>query len=179
MLKQVIVSICVGLLMVSCYTFNKPKKPKHLISKKEMINIIIDLRLMASANGSNQRLLQNRNLYSDDHIYEKYNIDSLTFALNNSYYAYYVEEYNDIYTKVKDSLDVLKKDLEVLVKKEEEEKRITDSINRIRKKDSLSLKRKKDSIKLRHGSDTIIKKKFNKIEPKLIKPVSDKGAQSQ
>lgn len=178
MFKQIIVSLCVGLLMVSCYTFNKPKKPNHLISKKEMINIIIDLRLMASANGSNQRLLQNRNIYSDDYIYKKYNIDSLTFALNNSYYAYYVEEYNDIYTKVKDSLDILKKGLEDLVKKEEEEKRKTDSINRIRKKDSLRLKRKNDSIKLRQGIDTIFREKVNKIEPKLIKPASDKGDQS-
>ena len=58
--------------MLSCYSFQKPDKPKHLISKKEMVNIILDLRLLASANGSNQKILQEKGAYSEDYVFEKY-----------------------------------------------------------------------------------------------------------
>jgi hypothetical protein len=130
--------------MVSCYNFNKPEKPNNLLSKKEMINIIMDLRLLASANGSNQVILKNKGIYSEAYVYEKYKIDSLTFALSNNYYAYYVEDYDEIYNKVKDSLEVLNKFYDELSLKEADEKRKNDSLNIIKAKDSLNLLKKKD-----------------------------------
>lgn len=170
MLKKIAISICAGSIMVSCFNFDKPTKPDHFLSKKDMINIILDFRLIASANGSNQNLLQNRNIYSDDYVYRKYNIDSLTFALNNAYYSYYVDDYNEIYIAVKDSLEGLKKDLELVIKEEEKQKRIKDSISRARERDSLNLRKEKDSA---------LKNKLNKLKPKLIQPVLDKELQSQ
>jgi len=165
---------------VSCYSFQKPEKPEHLISKKEMVNIIIDLRLLASANGSNQKVLQDKGVYSEEYVFKKYNIDSLTFALSNNYYAYYVEDYDEIYTMVRDSLELLKKNLDQLVIQEEDEKRKTDSINNIRKRDSLDLIRNKDSIRIIKKPDSLLNIKLkNKIKPKLIMPVSDKAVQSQ
>ena len=163
-------------LMLSCYSFQKPDKPKHLISKKEMVNIILDLRVLASANGSNQKILQEKGVYSEDYVFKKYKIDSLTFALSNNYYAYHVEDYDEIYTKVKDSLELLKKNLDQLVIQEEDEKRKTDSINNVRKRDSLDLIRNKDSIRILKKTDSLLN---NKIKPKLIEPVSDKAVQSQ
>ena len=112
--------------------------------------------------------------------FKKYKIDSLTFALSNNYYAYYVEEYDEIYTKVKDSLELLKKNLDALVIQEEDERRKTDSINNVRKRDSLDLIRNKDSIRLINKTDSRLNIKLkNKIKPKLIEPVSDKAVQSQ
>jgi len=180
MLKRISIFFLPIFLMLSCYSFQKPDKPKHLISKKEMVNIILDLRLLASANGSNQKILQEEGAYSEDYVFKKYKIDSLTFALSNNYYAYYVEEYDEIYTKVKDSLELLKKNLDALVIQEEDERRKTDSINNVRKRDSLDLIRNKDSIRLINKTDSLLNIKLkNKIKPKLIMPVSDKAVQSQ
>lgn len=180
MLKKITIYACLVLLMVSCYTNTKPKKPDHLLSKKEMVNIILDLRLLASANGANQKVLQNHGIYSEDYVYKKYNIDSAVFALSNKYYAFYVDDYDEIYEKVKDSLDKLKKDLDQLLKKEAEEKRKTDSINRIKKNDSLNLLKNIDSLKVLEHPDTLLEKKLRrKIKPKLIQPVSKTNSQSQ
>jgi len=145
-----------------------------------MVNIILDLRVLASANGSNQKILQEKGVYSEDYVFKKYKIDSLTFSLSNNYYAYYVKDYDEIYTKVKDSLELLKKNLDQLVIQEEDEKRKTDSINNVRKRDSLDLIRNKDSIGIIKKTDSLLNiKPKNKIKPKLIEPVSDKVVQSQ
>jgi hypothetical protein len=174
MFKQLIIYICLIFLMVSCYNNNKPQKPSHLLSKKEMINIIMDLRLLASANGSNQILLKNKGIYSEAYVYEKYKIDSLTFAQSNNYYAYYVEDYDEIYNKVKDSLDGLKKFYDEILLKEEAEIKRKDSINRIKIKDSINRLKKEDSLKLLNIKDTLIDIKLKKkVTPKLIEPVSD------
>lgn len=170
MYKKSIIYICLIFLIVSCYNNNKPQKPSHLLSKKEMINIILDLRLLASANGSNQILLKNKGVYSESYVYEKYKIDSLTFALSNNYYAYYVEDYDEIYNKVKDSLDGLKKIYDEILLKEEAEIKKKDSINRIKIKDSMNRLKKEDSLKLLNIKDSLLKKK---LTPKLIEPVSD------
>lgn len=180
MLKRISIYFFPIFLMLSCYSFQKPEKPKHLISKKQMVNIILDLRLLASANGSNQKVLQEKGVYSEEYVFKKYKIDSLTFALSNNYYAYYVEDYDNIYTKVKDSLELLKKNLDALVIQEEDEKRKTDSINNLRKRDSLDLLKNKDSIRIFKNEDSLLNIKLkNKIKSKLIEPVSDKAAQSQ
>ena len=167
--------------MVSCYNISKPEKPKNLLSKKEMINIIIDLRLMASANGSNQIILKKEGIYSEAYVYEKYKIDSSIFALSNNYYAYHVDDYDEIYNKVKDSLEALNKFYDELLLKEEAEKKKQDSLNRIIKRDSLDLIKKKDSLKLLNVNDSIIDiiLKQKKVTPKLIEPVSSTTHQSQ
>ena len=82
-----------------------------------MINIIIDLKLIASSNGSNKRILEDNGVYSDDYIYKKYHIDSLTFASNNNYYSFYINDYEAIYNKVKDSLEALNEFYKELEKK--------------------------------------------------------------
>lgn len=167
MLKRFLLYMFSGLLLVSCYTFNKPNKPKHLISKKEMVNIIIDLKLLASSSGSNKKILENHGVYSEDYIYKKYHIDSSTFASNNNYYAFYINDYDDIYTKVSDSLKELSEFYKALEKKELKEKRARDSINSLRKKDSLSLLKTKDSLKLLKKDDSILDIHLkNKIHPK-------------
>ena len=109
MLKQTSLFLVIILMATSCYQYSKPKKPKDLISKEQMINILIDIKLLTSANGKNKKILEDGNLKSESYIYKKYNIDSLRFANSNSYYSYYVEEYNDIYSKIKDSLGKLER----------------------------------------------------------------------
>ena len=164
MLKRIILYILVLVVAVSCYTTKKPKKPEQFLSKKEMINIILDLRILASANGSNQKVLQDYGIYSEEYIYQKYKIDSATFAQNNNYYAFHLEDYDEIYNKVKDSLDELKEYYDELVKEEAAVKRKNDSIKNLRRRDSIKNLNK----------DLPEEVKYNlKSKPKLIEAVSD------
>lgn len=170
MLQRFLIFFCVTLLLSACYGNKKPSKPENLISKKDMVNILMDIKIMASAAGNNKAILDENGIYQEDYIYKKYNIDSLQFALSNEYYSYYMVEYESIYAKVQDSLSILK---EVYLKQNEleaEKKRIQDSIAKI-------------------ASDTILKDKKLLIKEELkgvveeleglIEPVSDSGFQPE
>ena len=188
-------SIFIGVILVatSCYQYSKPEKPKDLIPKDQMANILIDIKLLTSANGKNKTILETNNLHPETYIYRKYNIDSLRFASSNNYYSYYAEEYNEIYSKIKDSLGTLQNVLKDIEKKEEEEKekeaeKRRDSIKLVKdkEKDSLNPLKFRDSIKLVRDSIKIVSKnkdslsKIKKsLEEGLIKPVSDTDNQQQ
>lgn len=172
MIKQLSIYIGVLFFVTSCFQYKKPEKPKNLISKEMMVNILIDSRLISSANGKNKTILIKNGLNEETYIYEKYKIDSLQFALSNRYYSFYTEEYETIYTKVIDSLEILKKDfkaLEVVEKKQ-------DSINKLKRKDSIVRFKERDSLR-----SIIIRDSLKSIKLKnktgLIKPVSDKDYQ--
>lgn len=171
MIKRILIFLSVTMLFGACYQFDQPKKPKNLISKEQMVNILLDMRLLASANGSNMAILVNNNIDSETYIYNKYKIDSVQFESSNNYYAYFVKDYEEIYTKVKDSLDALKvtfkelEELELIKKKEQ------DSLNLLKPKDSLRSIIINDSLPA-----DIIRKKLSE-KGKLIAPVSEKNPQ--
>ncbi|RAJ18118.1 DUF4296 domain-containing protein [Olleya aquimaris] len=116
-------------LVVSCYGIDKPSKPDNLLSEDKMVDVLVEFTLMSSAKGINKRELENRGIVPDSFVYKKHNIDSLQFANSNNYYAYDIETYTDIYTKVKDSLEKLKA---IYV---EEQKKITEDKQKLLKKE--------------------------------------------
>ena len=154
----------IGILFLGCYGLKNPKKPKNLISKDDMVNILIDIRLISATTGSNKKILDKEVTDKEAYILNKYNIDSLQFALSNEYYAYRVDDYDDIYTRVKDSLEALKiyyKDLET---KEINTKKKQDSLRELVKKDRLILNKKLDSVKVSMQKDTLgLKMKLDSI----------------
>ncbi|MFV0566929.1 MAG: DUF4296 domain-containing protein [Flavobacteriaceae bacterium] len=121
MFKQTIFFLSILLAFSGCSS-TAPKKPKNLLSKVEMVNILIDAKLLNSANGANKTILRKNGIDADTYVFEKYGIDSLQFAQSNAYYAYHIKDYEAIYNMVTDSL----KRLTIALKKEE--KRIKDSI---------------------------------------------------
>lgn len=159
------------ILFGACYQFDKPKKPKNLIPKSQMVNILLDMRLLASANGSNMTILLNNNIEPKTYIFKKYKIDSVQFVSSNNYYAYFVKDYEEIYTKVKDSLDVLKLKFRELEAQELLDKKEQDSLNRIKAKESLRPLITSDSL-----SQKALQKNF-KEAGKLIAPVSENDFQ--
>jgi Domain of unknown function (DUF4296) len=90
-------------LAISCNnnSIEKPKKPKNLIKKDKMVEIIYDMTVFTAAKGVNKRIIENKGILPEDYIYIKYNIDSTQFAQSNEYYAYNLDSYEDIYAKVK------------------------------------------------------------------------------
>jgi Domain of unknown function (DUF4296) len=90
-------------LAISCNnnSIDKPKKPKNLIKKDKMVEIIYDMTIFTAAKGVNKKVIENKGILPEDYIYKKYNIDSTQFAQSNEYYAYNLDSYEDIYAKVK------------------------------------------------------------------------------
>ncbi|MFD2543258.1 DUF4296 domain-containing protein [Lacinutrix gracilariae] len=118
------------LLFVSCYNKNTPKKPDNLIAKDKMVTVLVDMSLYNSAKGVNKKVLENRGVKLKEQIYAKHEIDSAQFAASNYYYTYNTEEYEEIYTQVKDSLNQLKKKYKALDVVESKQKKVQDSIKR-------------------------------------------------
>lgn len=98
MKKIVLLFTALFLLLVSCKENGVPK-PKNLIDRNQMIDIIYDLAILESARS--QSMVANSFPKSNDFIKEKYKIDSLTFAQNTKYYASDVKDYKKMYEEVK------------------------------------------------------------------------------
>ena len=125
---------------MSCYGIQKPEKPENLLSKDKMVDVLVELSLVSSAKGINKRELENKGILPDAFVYKKHKIDSAQFAQSNNYYAYDIDEYSNIYQKVKDSLDALK----VFYKAEEKKEDL------IKQKElQNSMKAKKNSVQKR------------------------------
>lgn len=111
------------LTLVSCYDVQKPEKPDDLISEDKMVDVLVETVIMSSAKGINKRELENKGILPDSFIYKKHKIDSLQFVNSNNYYAYDIENFNQIYTRVKDSLEALRLHYKEVQKKEEKSKK--------------------------------------------------------
>ncbi|MBL7558196.1 DUF4296 domain-containing protein [Olleya sp. YSTF-M6] len=111
------------LMLVSCYDVQKPEKPDDLISEDKMVDVLVETVIMSSAKGINKRELENKGILPDSFIYKKHKIDSLQFVNSNNYYAYDIENFNQIYTRVKDSLEALRLHYKEVQKKEEKSKK--------------------------------------------------------
>lgn len=181
MLKQFTLYSCILLTVLSC-NIGAPKKPKNLISKSKMVDILIDAKLIGSATYINKNIMKEHGIEVDTYVFEKHGIDSLQFAMSNNYYAYYVKDYKEIYDKVIDSLEALKLVFKAqeLKEKREFEKRERDSLEAIKIKDSLKTQ---DSLKLKTKKDSLseIKQKKKALKGKeiLISPVSNTKLQSR
>ena len=171
-LNRFLTYLSIMLLVTACFQFKEPKKPGNLISKEKMVNILIDAKIVGSANMANKRIMENHGVDLETYVFKKHNIDSLQFAESNAYYTFNIKEYDEIYQKVKDSLEALKVFYQDLEKKEEAEvgrKRKQDSLQMLTTlKDSISNLKLHDSIKTRLQKEilldtTLLKEKFNKI----------------
>ncbi len=184
-LKRFILGLGILLLATACYEFKKPDKPKNLISKDKMVDILIDVKLLATATNRNRKVLIDSGINRNTYVFTKHNIDSLQFALSNDYYAFHIKEYQEIYEKVKDSLEELRKIYEDLKLKEEREKKEKDSLDalmKVKALDSIKNIKTKDSLELIMKKDSLAKtlpEKRSKAERRLISPVSSTNSQSQ
>jgi hypothetical protein len=150
MFKPLSLLIITTLLLTACYQYKEPKKPENLISKEKMTHILIDLQLIKSVSGNNKKALDTQNVKPAQYIYKKYNVDSLQFALSNNYYAFHVADYEEIYTKMKDSLEELKVMYKDLIDEEAKAKKQADSLKKAEKiKKAKDIEILKDSLQIK------------------------------
>lgn len=118
----------------------KPKKPDNLIPEDKMVEIMYDVFLLNSAKGVNKIKLEENGVLPENYIFEKYQIDSLQFANSNNYYAYETKTYESILNRIKDKIEIYRKEYEALTLVEEAAKeKKEDSLRAIRVKEKDSL----------------------------------------
>ena len=186
-LRRFILFVGLFFIVIACNNLKGPEKPKNLISKDRMVDILLDAKLIRSANSKNKIIMRDSSLNINTYVYEKHKIDSLQFALSNNYYAFHVDDYEEIYTTLADSLEKLKATLKGQEAKEwkEQTKREEDSLEQVLKekellksltnRDSLSALVKRDSVQI---EDSLLKQSIKEIED-LIEPISDSDNDSQ
>jgi len=145
--------------LISCQNIEEVKKPDNLISEDKMVDVLTELSILNSAKNKNKRILEATGLQPDTYLYSKYKIDSLQLAESTTYYAKKYDQFEGIYQKVKQNLEVMKSKMEVI---REEEQRIEDSIR------ALDIKSKKDSL----GIDSLKTSKATLIDSLGLKPRS-------
>lgn len=124
MMKYFIKYIFLLVLAMSCNnnSIEKPKKPKNLIKKDKMVDIIIDMSLFTAAKGVNKYIIESNGILPEDYIYKKHAIDSTQFAKSSEYYAYNLESYEGIYNSVKIKLEAKKVYYDSIIDAEAKEK---------------------------------------------------------
>ena len=121
-MNKIKVIIFLSLFFVNCTSNTILEKPKDLIPKEQMVELITDLFIASKAKAIKNENLERKINYSSL-IFEKYQIDSSRFKESNLYYTSKIDEYNDILIEV----DIRLKLLIAQFEKEIEEK---DSIER-------------------------------------------------
>jgi hypothetical protein len=88
----------------SCSNVKKSSQPENLFSKNKMANLLTDLYIIEGAISSNRSAYIQSGVQPSAYIYNKYDMDSLTFKENFNYYTDRVEDYLSIINQVQDNL---------------------------------------------------------------------------
>ena len=126
-----IVILCI--FLGACTSNTIIKKPKNLIPKDQMVDLLTDMYL-ANAGDNIKNINLKRNINYFPIIFEKYQIDTTRFKESNYYYTSRIDDYDGILAKIDTRLKALKKQFEI-------ENKLNDSLNRL-KRDSLRTNKK-------------------------------------
>ncbi|WP_310381773.1 DUF4296 domain-containing protein [Flavobacterium sp.] len=113
-MKKVLFFLALLSVLVSCKE-EIIKKPKKLIEKDIMIDIIYDLSILEAIKYQHLTSAEDYNTNPTAFILKKYKVDSLQFAKSNSYYATNYKEYKKMYKTVNDRLEKNKLALDTLI----------------------------------------------------------------
>lgn len=106
-MKQFITIILLSVFIISCTSNTIYKKPENLISKDQMVDLLVDMQIALGARTVKNKEGEPKGDYMYL-VYEKYGIDSTRFSESNFYYTTNIDDYNKILKKVKKKLDKMK-----------------------------------------------------------------------
>ena len=89
------------IFFISC----KTKNDIDIINQDKMVNMLIDLSIIKSINNLNYEKNQLIISPEDFYILQKYNVDSLKWEYNKSYYSERPKILSLIYARVQDSIE--------------------------------------------------------------------------
>jgi hypothetical protein len=108
------------LFVFSCQEIETEKKPKDLIPRDKMADVMFDIVLLNAAKSYSPKMIEDSDIDYQKYVYERHGIDSVQFAKSSFYYSHHLDSYISIYNDVenkllaqkriwKDSLDMQKK----------------------------------------------------------------------
>lgn len=103
---------------LGCQNVDYPKKPKNLISKDKMVDILTESYLANAARSIDNRAILDKGVKIDSLIYRNFGVDSLQFASSNAYYAADVNAYRDIFVEVETRLTAMQKEMDSIWERE-------------------------------------------------------------
>ena len=142
-MKQSIVFIILALSLFGCQEVNQPEKPKNLIAKDKMIDILTETYMDNAARSVDKRSIISKGIKMDSMVYKNFGIDSLQFAKSNAFYAADVNTYMEIVREVETRLTAMQQKMDSIWEKEWVRK---DSIKRILKENKTDTEPIKDSL---------------------------------
>jgi|SRR5690606_13404420 len=95
-----------------CQDVKAPEKPKHLIAKDKMVDILTEAYLANAARSVDNKTIISKGIVIDSLVYKNFGVDSLQFAESNAYYAANVDQYIEMFQKVETRLNVLQQKLD-------------------------------------------------------------------
>jgi hypothetical protein len=87
------------------------EKPDNLLSEEVMVNVLYDLSVLQSAENLNSLTFSQNNVKVNEMIYKKHEIDSVSFAQSNRYYAADPHNYQKLFKKVAEKIEASRKAL--------------------------------------------------------------------
>ena len=117
-MKRIIFFIVSLTLFISCKD-DAVKKPKRLIEKEVMVDIMYDISLLDAIKYQNPTSIDSLKINPRDFIFKKYKVDSLQFATSNIYYSTDYEGYKVMFDQVAKRIEKEKKLAETIVKAEQ------------------------------------------------------------
>ncbi len=126
--------LILSVFLGACTSNTIIKKPKNLIPKEQMVDLLTDIFLADGGDNIKNVNLQ-RNVNYFPLVFEKYQIDTIRFKESNYYYTSRIDDYDEILGEVDTRLKALKSNYDAEIK-------IIDSLDRV-KRDSIRLTRNK------------------------------------
>lgn len=98
--------ICILILLFfACQSVEKFPKPERVIPEDKMVNMLVDMALLKAAKSTGREQLEASGINPETYFYEKYQVDSILFKNNLSYYTNNLKNYEKIYLRVIDTLE--------------------------------------------------------------------------
>lgn len=100
----------------ACQNVKLPEKPKNLIGKDKMVDVLTEAYLANAARSIDNKAILAEGIKMDSLFYTKFGVDSLQFAQSNAFYAADVNTYITIFQEVEARLDNMEKNLDSIRK---------------------------------------------------------------
>lgn len=131
------------LSILGCQNVERPEKPKNLISKEKMVDVLTEAYLANAARSVNNQAIIDKGIQVDSLIFKKFEVDSVQFAKSNDYYAADINMYLDIFQKVEARLVAMEKKLDSIRDLDRKRK---DSVESNQNKERIIADPKRDSL---------------------------------
>ncbi|KJJ37655.1 DUF4296 domain-containing protein [Aequorivita vladivostokensis] len=131
------------LSILGCQNVERPEKPKNLISKEKMVDVLTEAYLANAARSVNNQAIIDKGIQVDSLIFKKFEVDSVQFAKSNDYYAADINMYLDIFQKVEARLVAMEKKLDSI---RDLDRKRNDSVESQQNKERTIAEPKRDSL---------------------------------